>query len=85
MDRFVQGIDLHDNDMPQNREWLDLIVAVKWRSNEEETLKDIISDTVGFVVMFEIDYKFDGKITSSKNLNFRHTKIHFIILYHRAF
>lgn len=52
MDRFDAGIDLHDNDLPQNREYLDLIVAVKWKNNEEETLKDIIADTVGFVVLF---------------------------------
>jgi len=51
MDRFDAGIDLHDNDLPQNREYLDLIVAVKWKNNEEETLKDIIADTVGLMMV----------------------------------
>jgi len=51
MDRFVHGVELYDGDLPQNREWLDLIVATKWKSNDEETLKDIIADSVGLMLV----------------------------------
>jgi len=51
MDRFVHGVELHhSNDIPAHREWLDLIVAVEWKSNDEETLKDIIADATGLLI-----------------------------------
>jgi len=50
MDRFVHGVELQAGDVPKNRQWVDVIVAVKWKNNEEETLKDIIADSVGLML-----------------------------------
>jgi len=51
MDRFVHGVELQAGDVPKHRQYLDVIVAVEWKNNEEETLKDIIADTVGLMLV----------------------------------
>merc|ERR1711971_678792 len=50
LERWSHGVEVHSEDVPDNRQWLDIVTAQSWRSDEEEMLKDIIADCVSLMM-----------------------------------
>eukprot|EP01083_Nonionella_stella_P037737 102862_1 len=52
LDKYTSGIPANKmNDFPQNRKWIDLVIAQQWESNEDETFKDIVADCVSMMML----------------------------------
>merc|ERR1712154_25779 len=50
--KYPNGININNQtDLPDNKQWLDLLVAQSWNSNEDETFKDIITDCISIMMM----------------------------------
>eukprot|EP01084_Bolivina_argentea_P311153 538564_1 len=49
--KYTNGIAHDTHGLPSNSAWLRVVIADEWESDEEETFKDIIADTVSVMMM----------------------------------